>query len=155
MQLVYVLSMSLIIGFIFRIRERIVKHFWILSFSIMLFLSAELFILIDITNYRIDEKTSYWFFSAILQAFAAMLGIIGGFIALQKPTIKEITRKSYPALVFLGIIVMLSIIFLPSVPFLVVYYPSVISTVVWLTLILAIYGIIYLLYSLHKLFKNF
>jgi len=105
-------------------------------------------------GYSIDKQTAYWFFSAILQAFAAMLGIIGAFMAIRITDDRKshLLMEFYPSLILISIVLIISIACLSLVP---VLYPSFLLTMIIFTLVLAICGVVYLLISLHKLFKNF
>lgn len=123
-----------------------------------LFFSAT-YILVDMTNGHarlgLDKNSSYWFFSTIVQGFAALLAIIGGFlvIGIKKNNAPKsaILSPFYPAITFIAIGLIVSLILLPFSPVLEVYSQFLFSSIVFIIFI-GIIGVFWLCYSLHNIF---
>lgn len=123
-------------------------------------------ILIDYTNlyeyFNLNENVAFWFFSAILQGFSALLGIIAAFSLFyfqiqkkdkDKKTLKEIMEPFNPAILYILIVLLGAIICLPFSRVLAIKkYQSLLSTIIFVSILLSTTAIISLFRSLLKIY---
>ncbi len=126
------------------------KGFTLFSISIIFYIWVLVYILVDYTNsFVFDESASYWFFSSLFQGLAAMLGIIVGLITLKKKDKQKEFREFYPAILFIGISIVLSVMLLPFTRFIVKYQP-LLSAFTSSIILLVLFSVSMLLWSLYN-----
>ncbi len=144
----------------------------IFAFALVAVIASFTFVFMDASGeyarFGVTKNTSYWFFSSMLQGFAALLGIIGGFLAIQSPIFQRnkplltdtkpqnregfSLKEFYPAIHFIAFVLILSLICLPLSPVLEIY-PAILITAILVISLAAILSVSFLIAFIIKIFK--
>jgi len=113
---------------------------------------------------NLNKEVSFWFFSAMLQGFSALLGIVAAFSIFQLQslkkdkkieTLKEIMKSFFPAIIYIILVLIISILCLPfSYTLSVEKYQSTLATIISVAIFLSITSIISIFISLLKSFTQ-
>lgn len=133
---------------------------WVIAVIIGIFLDAShLYIRLGL-----NEDIAFWFFSAILQGFSALLGIVAAFSLIRfqvsQATIKiksfqKIIESFFPAIIHIIIVLAISIVCLPFSRVLSVEkYQSALATIIVVVVLFSITAIVSLFKSLFKIIQT-